>query len=230
MLFSNAGAFVLMTMLIDVPLILLRVYEAGAPIPSSPDKIRPLSLVTAMGAIIGPAIASGAVTYGVLQQLAGRQTGFRESFRFGFSRVFPVIVVTLASILISMLGFCACIVPGLVILSVLFVAVPAAVVEGGTFVEALRRSEELTRGARWSIFAIVAALMLLNLAVSAGLVLTSFDPVTRTVVPSQSRVLLFSLVAVPLQALQAITTAVAYHDLRVEREGARTSDLASAFD
>src|SRR4051812_9037920 len=79
---SNAGAFVLMTMLVNAPLVVFHIREAASL--RSVDEI-PKRLVSWMavdlvaGAILQP-LATASVTYGVLQQLRGKPAGFGACF------------------------------------------------------------------------------------------------------------------------------------------------------
>src|SRR4029079_3835459 len=127
---SNAGAFVLMTILVNAPVILFGVWEARPPhIATEPAKPSIRQAVLFSGQIIAAALASGAVTFGALQQLREKPTGFSDCFRFGLARMPAVIGVSLATGFLELLGWVLCCAPGLVAASVLFVAVPAAVVE-----------------------------------------------------------------------------------------------------
>ena len=51
-----------------------------------------------------------------------------------------------------------CVVPGLVLMTLFYVAMPALVLEGRSPVEALRRGVTLSEGFRWQIFALIALL------------------------------------------------------------------------
>jgi hypothetical protein len=102
------------------------------------------------------------------------------------------------------------------------VALPAVVVAGIGPLQALRRSWALTRERRLLIFAsgLVLFLVLFGANLFARL-LTFAGPIG-------------ALAAVPVQvlimSLPVLLPAVAYHDLRLEKEGVDTSALAKVFE
>ena len=114
-------------------------------------------------------------------------------------------------------------IPGLMLYSALWVAVPAAVVERTGVVASMSRSATLTRGYRWRVFGIVLLLGLLNM--TAGWIATlPFD-----LGGTAHSVAEFAVAAV-FTAWSAVAAAVAYHDLRLEKEGIGVNEIAAVFD
>jgi hypothetical protein len=129
------------------------------------------------------------------------------------------------------IGTLLLIVPG-VLLSLAWMVVPAvAAVEGKGFVEAFRRSAELTRGSRGVLFVIVllfgiasaVLIFALRAVVGAPMLTTGTPP------PLLTFVLQPALTAV-MAAVIACMTAAAYLELRGVKEGLTAGGFAAVFD
>jgi uncharacterized membrane protein len=140
----------------------------------------------------------------------------------GFRRAVPLVVTGLLMYLAILGGFILLIIPGLIVFSALSVALPAVVVERIGPIEALKRSWGLTRDHRMTFFAasFVLGLVLFgaNLVLQLGGAL--LGPLALLLLPVQ----------VFLTSLPALLPAVAYHDLRIAKEGTDTSELAKVFE
>ncbi len=79
-----------------------------------------------------------------------------------------ILVAVVAGILI-VIGFVLVIVPGLILLTIWSVAVPAVVIERPAGLAALGRSRELVRGHGWQVFGVIILLYFLVLLVSVAL-------------------------------------------------------------
>jgi len=134
-------------------------------------------LALSRSGINGPdpsAISPGLVLVGILlllvlgaitQILAARATegplgtnaslDFAPAVQAALPRLPNVILTTLAFAFLVGLGFVAFILPGIFILLVLCVAVPACILEDLSPVAALKRSRDLTRGNRWRLLGLV---------------------------------------------------------------------------
>jgi hypothetical protein len=105
-----------------------------------------------------------------------------------------------------------------------WVFVPVLVVEAEGPIQSFSRSSALTLGRRWSIFAVLALLVLANFLVSLlnGGLMSQGAVVLATVI---------SIVVGVLGALvNAVIAAVGYFHLRAEKEGFGAADLAQVFD
>ena len=122
----------------------------------------------------------------------------------------------------------------------LWVAVPAAVAETGNAVAALKRSAALTAGVRWRIIGMMLTLALLWVGVEIALIQATAPNSTKNgflvefAVGQEGPISAYMLASlastVVTGGLVAISSAVAYHDLRVAREGATLEEIASVFD
>jgi hypothetical protein len=127
-----------------------------------------------------------------------------------------VLLAGLASILL--------IIPGLILLTMWFVAIPACVVEQTGPWKSLRRSAALTKGNRWKVFGIM--LLLFIVTVVAGALMGALTVAAGTTIGLLANLLWSALIG----AFSAILGVVTYHDLRVAKEGVDTDQIAAVFD
>jgi len=118
------------------------------------------------------------------------------------------------------IGFILLVVPGFIIATMVYVAIPVAVVERPGVMTSLHRSRDLTEGNKGSLFWILLAVWV----VKAGLERWFAELFAADMLPYAS----FCAQAV-CGVFSAITTAVAYTQLRSEREGVSVPDLATAI-
>ena len=210
------------------------------------------ALVTLVTLLLCIPISTAAITYGVFQEMRGRETSLGSCLRVGLSSLLPVLSVAFLQFLIVFGAVIATFIPGILVigsvadggtrssvaLSIMlvallfslgfvpalmlwlkyYIAVPAAVEERPSAVEALRRSAFLTAGQRGRIFGILLVLMVLSFGVNLGAAL----------VPGAGAVLgpLLSLV---MTGLFATTCAVVYYRLRSFHESIDVDQIASVF-
>jgi hypothetical protein len=121
-------------------------------VPSADEFARSYWIGSGIELIFGP-IYIGALIDALSKLKAGERPGYVESITVGFrtwGRLF--VVQLLASILIG-LAFVFFLIPGIVLTVRYALINPVVVLEGARTDRARRRSTELTRGARWQIFA-----------------------------------------------------------------------------
>jgi hypothetical protein len=112
-------------------------------------------------------VAAGALTRAAVAAVAGQDLGIGRSYRFGISRLWPLVQVIVLTWLLTMLGLVLFVVPGVVVGVLLAVSVPALVAEGGRAREAIVRSWSLVGGHWWRAFGtILLTWLLLGLAVN----------------------------------------------------------------
>ena len=195
-----------------------------SPILESPSRIQVVNLLLST---LVSFIASGAVTYGVVEQLRGNRVDVGAMFGVVFRRGPALFAVAAVGFLAVTAGLVLLLVPGIYLKLALWLAVPVAVVERKGIVDSLRRSRSLTRDNLGTIFSI---LFLLNLFASAA------SKVVELSIPSLRTASVWvafglsHLATAVLMGLPAVTCAVAYHDLRALKEGTDTSELAKVFE
>src|SRR3982751_1350696 len=115
--FSNLLPFILLTGIAMSPLLVLEGYtiEMGkTPGTPSPQMLVPLLLV-ALFSILCPYLATGAITYGVFQQLRGKDATIGDCLGRGLSALLPVLGLALIQGLAVFAGAVLCLLPGVIL-------------------------------------------------------------------------------------------------------------------
>ena len=147
----------------------------------------------------------------------------------------PMGIVVLVGLATEMGGLAIVFLPVVSILGAfvsisLLLGVPVTVVEKLPPFASLGRSWQLTSGRRLPLFFsfLLVNLILWLISLPVGFVL---GVALAFVLPSLEMItVVVSVVLTPLQAIGSILLAVAYHDLRVAKEGIGTEELAAVFD
>lgn len=168
---------------------------------------------------------AAALVYGTFQELRGRHAGLGACMSRGLALIFPVIGVTILTGLAVGLATMLFVIPGLIVMTMLWVVVPAAVIEKPGVINSLSRSAELTKGYRWQIFGII---VLVTVIAFAGVFLLFM--VLAAIANPTVFVLGELVVTAFFTALWAVVSAVGYHDLRVVKEGVGIEEIAAVFD
>ena len=173
-------------------------------------------------------LATAMLTHGVFRRLRGEQASIRESLQTGLSRFLPVVVFSLLSTLIISLGYLLCSIPGIVFSCMLYAGMPSVVAEGKGSIEAIRRSNSLTKEFRWPILGLLITIWVTSTMMSGVVlsVVSSFDAPLISLLELIGTYLTQVLTA----ALSGVLTAVTYHDLRDSRDGIDSGDLISVFN
>ena len=181
--------------------------------------------VSTLLAIALNALSEAIVLFGAFEDMRGRPVNLMASVRVGLSRLLPVLGVALLVALFAGLAAILLVIPAFIVMTMLFVAMPACVVEQLGPMQSLRRSRELTKGHRWAIFGLWF-LVTIIIAIGGNMV-----RLVGSLIGGIGVSLLFSLIWGALAgAFNAIMVVVAYHDLRVAKEGVDTDKIASVFD
>jgi hypothetical protein len=197
------------------------------PRPDGEQGILELFVEMVVGVTFGMMI-SGAIAYAVFQRMRGRPAPLGACLSIAFRRLGPLVGTGLLAGLLTALGFVALIVPGIMVFCMLYVAVPAAVVEGTGPVESLKRSALLTAGNRWIIFALFLVIAIINgLFVGILSVLLALFPLASN---EGILTLVGGIVGLVFAGLPAVANAVTYHDLRTGKEGVDVEDLVKVFE
>jgi len=171
-------------------------------------------------------ILTGAVTYGVVMQLRGQPAGLAQVMAKGVQTFFSVLgtgfLCGMRILLLSLL-----VIPGIIQQVKLYVAIPAAVMEGKAGGDAIARSQDLTRGSGWQIF----YAWLLVLLVSVGLmILVGALLISTKTMPAGFRIWFEIAIALVLNSFAATLMAVCYFQLRQGKENVDVKQLAAVFD
>lgn len=169
------------------------------------------------------AIATAVIIHAVFQALRSRPVSLAASVSAAWRRLFPVALVAMLQIAAVVLGLIFFLVPGFIVIAVLYVAIPACVVERLGPLASLRHSAGLTRGHRWHLFGIFVVVV----AVSA--VVAVLNELAGAPGDLLYKAVEF-VTGVLFSAYFAVTVAVAYHDLRVAKDGVDVDKIAALFE
>jgi hypothetical protein len=171
------------------------------------------------------ALSQAIILYAAFEDMRGRSANMVESLRVGLSRFLPVIGTALLVGLLTMLAGLALVIPAFIVMAMLFVAMPACVVERLGPVASLGRSADLTKGNRWKIFGLWILVFVVGAIIQTMLTGLATALGGRLV----GEIVLLAWTAV-FGAFSAVVAVVAYRDLRVAKEGVNTDQIASVFD
>lgn len=169
----------------------------------------------------------GAIAYGVFQSLRGYPASIGEAVSRGMSRIGPLFLAALLVALGVGLGTLLFVIPGLVLMCMWVVTVPACVVERLGAADALGRSTRLTEGHRMKIFGLLLLVFLAGFGCSK---LSEF--LVLHVLPASRflGILTGFLLGLLPYAFSSVMTSIIYYDLRADKEGITLDSLANVFD
>jgi hypothetical protein len=170
-------------------------------------------------------LSQAIVVHGAFQDMRRKPVSLAEAIRVAFSRFLPILGLAICAAFAVGFGLLLLIVPGYILLVMWYVAAPACVVERLGPFDSLKRSAVLTKGHRWAIFGMIMVVgipaAIVGAVIGAALGQTG----------NASLVMLGALIWGGVSgAFTAIVAVVAYHDLRVAKEGIDTQQIASVFD
>jgi uncharacterized membrane protein len=134
-----------------------------------------LGIGTVVIAIVISAITQGALVRATVAHSQGRKSDFGESISAGVTVIIPLFLTSIVSAIGIGLAMILLIVPGVMLYCAWVVATPAVVEERLWPLAALDRSRELTKGARWKVFAVLLILMVAYWILSAVVTAISFQ-------------------------------------------------------
>jgi hypothetical protein len=170
------------------------------------------------------ALTTACLTRAVLAGLRKEPVRVLDSVRSGLRRAPAVVVLELGIGILTGVAALALLFPAVIVATTYFVAMPALIQEELGVEAALSRSRELALGSRVRIFGLLLALFL---------PLTGVTVLLGTLVPADGSVInavLLGAFGAVGSLFSAITVVVAYEDLRRQREGERTPDVAEVFE
>lgn len=231
--FTGMSIVVYTPLMVVLGLFMTAVVTGNAPSVDALPTLGIAGVVVWLLTVVLAVIQAGAVTYGTVRHLSGERARVAEMIRVGFQRGLPIVAVGFLLWIAIVLGMLLLLVPGVMLLVASSVAVPAAVVERPGTLGAIRRSFALTRGYRWGLFAAGLAVMVIVWVLTA--VVQVGATVLLTLLLPQQQAMAGAIVTGQLgnvffSAIPVVGIAVAYHELRVAKEGIDTAALARVFE
>jgi hypothetical protein len=105
-------------------------------------------LLAALVGLLLYQVLTSAITRNIATEVAGHDLDLEQSYRFGFARLGPILVVSILVGLATLLGLIVLVIPGIYIGVRLAVSTQALVIEGKRGTQAMRRSWDLV-GSHW---------------------------------------------------------------------------------
>lgn len=218
----QTGKFVLLAFVPMIPILLVTLAALSSSTPPSSSGLAVGAILTGLLTFVLQILAQATSLYGAFQEMRQQPFTIGDSLRIGLARTIPVIGVGILVGLAMMLGFLLLVVPGVIIGCMLYVAIPACVIEKLGVTASMSRSVALTKGYRWQIFGLF--LLVVVISVLGAFVLTMIGGTGLV-----GQLLSFGWQVVST-AFGAVLSAVIYHDLRMAKEGIDLDTLASVFD
>ncbi|KPM51444.1 hypothetical protein CcI49_33300 [Frankia sp. CcI49] len=183
-------------------------------------------LTTALGIFL-----SGVLAVVVSEAALGSRISAGAAIRQAAPRLGGLVVLSIAVMLLSVLGLIALVVGAIVVAVFLSLASPAYVLEGQTVRGALRRSRDLVRGAWWRVFGIgllaglVGGILMMIVSVITTVILDSSDSLADSTLTDLTvaghivnaiGTLIGTTIATPIFSGTAV---LLYIDQRIRKEG-----------
>lgn len=225
-LFANFTFFFVVAVITTLPSVAFQSWE------TSLESETVLDFVTARGAFLVAliflflmsAIGEAIILVGALQYLHGEPVRPGEALRQGLAKSFPLLGLVILYTLAVGIGAVLLIVPGVFLMVIWSIVVPACVVEGLGPIASMNRSRNLTKGHRWKIFGTLAAIVTIEI-VGDEIIEVMLSPAGNN-----TTVAISALWQGICSAFWHCVTLMIYHDLRVAKEGISSEQIAAVFD
>jgi len=224
--FSNLMTFLPLSMIAYIPIWIGIVVLGDTTVAGQEGFTRGFVILLVVSIIAGYWLQA-ALVYGTISTMRGGAPSMGETFSRSLAALGGVLLLGIVVTIIVCLGTMLLIVPGIILSMMFFVAIPVAVVERGGVGASLTRSRELTAGHRWPLFALFVILMVVMGAVGAiaGIALGAGGGGV-----GGAGIWIEQLLNMVIGGIWATTIAVAYHDLRLIKDGGDTEQIARSFD
>jgi hypothetical protein len=213
---DNFGPFFTTSLVLSAPSLIVDLIDGGI-------------VASLVVGLIANVLVTLSLTSGTLHAMAGARPDFasliRQINRPGSGKL--ILLVIVQSLVIG-LGL-TLVVPGLYVLCLWMVALPAMIVERTTIGGALNRSANLTRERRWHVFGVVVAGVLIA-GIPLGIIEYILDEFLNVVPGSTGDSILSWLVDAAMMTVLASLPAVLYVLLRGEKEGTTLPQIVTNLD
>jgi len=228
----NIGPFSIITGLIGIPYIIITLWgaasaanlQASIQTGSIPSGFYGMIAIGAIILVLTNTLSQSAINYGTFQDLRGQKASFSDCLGRGLAMLPRVVGAAILASLGMTVGFMLFIIPGIILVVVWWVFVPAIVVEGAGIMESFTRSRALTSGRRWPILGLLVLVGIAQWLV--GLVIGFVGSLFGTI----GAEILNLIVTLGFTAFASVLSGVGYYYLRAEKEGIVIDDIARVFD
>jgi hypothetical protein len=170
-------------------------------------------------------LLAAALVYGTFQEIRKQNISLQDCIFRGLEQIVPVIGVAFVTAIMVGVGLMFFMIPGFIILTIVWVAIPAAVVEKSGVGDSVQRSFDLTSGFRWKVAEIAAFAVVLEYAIDfvAELFFSAFQSLVIYL-------LIYVLLSAAAAVFSGVLTAVSYSQLRLAKEGTGVDEIAAVSD
>jgi hypothetical protein len=192
-------------------------------------------LILTLFVYLGQLLATGALFKLLIDHYLGRDTPWRESFGYAWSRFRSLLWLSIITVVFVAIGFVLLVIPGIWLLVAISVAIPALMYEGVGGFAAMKRSISLVDKRWWATLLRLLVTFLLYAVATfiIGLLSTALMRALNVTNVTMFEFLNGVLRAVEYILLTPFTAAVVtviYVDLRVRKEALDIELLAQGFD
>lgn len=228
--FSNVMTFLPLSLIAYIP-IWVAIAIMGDTAAAGPEAFSGGFGIMLLAGLVAGYWLQAALVYGTIATMRGNAPGMGETFTRSLAALGGVLVLGIVMTVIIGLGTLLFIVPGIILSVMFFVAIPAAVVERGGVGASLTRSRELTAGHRWQLFALVLILGVLMVVVGMVVAIAlATGGMQGAAEGAAVGIWIQQFLNMVVGGIWATIIAVAYHDLRIAKEGGDTEQIARSFD
>jgi hypothetical protein len=213
------GPFIILTVIAQVPQY-IALLAVGGPTAQSLGTRVALTVVNFACA----SIASGAIIYGVVQDIRGRTFSVADSVRIALHRFLPMLGVAICTSILIFLASILLLIPGLIVACIYYVSMPACIAEEAGVFESMSRSGALTKGYRWQVFGLFILIFL------GGVVLGIIVGAVFALTGSVGLLIATQAMTAIVSSFNGVLIGVSYYQLRVAKEGVDINKIASVFD
>lgn len=224
--FRNLLPFGFLALVVSLPVFVLRLVLTETDptaLAAQAQAFTPTLILSVLQFLLSYLVTAGLV-YGTIQDLRGQRATIGQCLARGLAVLIPTFVVAILVGLMVVLGLVLMIVPGIIVVLMLWVAIPVAVIERPGVFRSLGRSRELTKGSRWKLLGVTLVVAVASFA-SSWVVGVALAPVGNMVVSAVGNL----VVEAAFSALWAVTSAVSYYALRTAKEGVDIEEIAAVF-
>jgi hypothetical protein len=232
--FGNFGRLTLISLLFAAAYVAVEVVVLPFATPvrlATADRLVVRALIVLAAYLVLASTSYGAVGYGAVQLMRGGWPGVLVCIGRAARALGALLVIAFVVGIMATIGALGLIFPAFIILSLYWVSVPAAVVEGIGPFRAMGRSMRLAEGSMWRIFGVIAILWLIYAGVAIVVwLLFLMMRGAAGLEPRLAQIIVDGFVLALMLALQGVMAGVAYHQLAAARDGLSAEDVAKVFD
>jgi len=216
--------FIILTMIASIP-DYLALFAMGSPT-GRPDLASFGAARVGLGLVdfATKSLASGAVIYGVVQELRGRAFSVADSIQIALRRLLPMLGVAICTTLAIAFGVALLIVPGIIWGCMYYVSMPVCVAERAGVFASMSRSSFLTKGYRWQVFGTLLLILV------GGLVVGSIIGMVFAMTGQIGMLIYSQALGAIIGSFNGVLISVFYYELRVAKEGIDIDKIARVFE